>query len=237
MAENQGFPIFDQPFVDGKSFRITEGWRQFLVNLWRRTGGSSGSVAFNAGDTKVSASTTIPDGWLLCDGSAVSRSVYSALFAALGTTWGPGDGVTTFNIPDFRGRALYGATMIAPVGTVGGSEYATILEANLPAHRHTITDPGHLHAITDPGHTHAVNDPGHDHTAMAPDVSSAGVNPGGAVAGNTGSSATGITIDPATTGVTVDTATTGITETNDTGSNDPLLIQNPFAAINWLIKT
>lgn len=49
-----------------------------------------------------------PSGWLLCDGSSVSRSTYSALYAVLGTTWGQGDGSTTFNLPDYRGVALRG---------------------------------------------------------------------------------------------------------------------------------
>ena len=49
-----------------------------------------------------------PTGWLICNGSAVSRSTYSALFSAIGTTWGGGDGSSTFNVPDFRGRFLRG---------------------------------------------------------------------------------------------------------------------------------
>ena len=49
-----------------------------------------------------------PTGWLLCHGSAVSRSTYSALFSAIGTTWGSGDGSSTFNVPDFRGWFLRG---------------------------------------------------------------------------------------------------------------------------------
>jgi microcystin-dependent protein len=50
------------------------------------------------------AGTVEPSGWLLCDGRAVSRTVYASLFSALGTAYGTGDGSTTFNIPDFRGR-------------------------------------------------------------------------------------------------------------------------------------
>lgn len=51
---------------------------------------------------------TAPTGWLECNGAAVSRSSYAALFAAIGTTWGAGDGSTTFNLPDARGYALRG---------------------------------------------------------------------------------------------------------------------------------
>lgn len=54
------------------------------------------------------AASTAPTGWLLCDGSAVSRTTYAALFAAISTTWGAGNGTTTFNVPDLRGQFLRG---------------------------------------------------------------------------------------------------------------------------------
>jgi hypothetical protein len=52
---------------------------------------------------------TVPEGWLLCDGSTVSRTTYSALFSAVGTVHGQGDGSSTFHLPDYRGRFLRGA--------------------------------------------------------------------------------------------------------------------------------
>lgn len=60
------------------------------------------------------AGDTAPTGWLFCDGSAISRTTYADLFAVIGTTYGVGDGSTTFNLPDSRGRALIG------VGTGSG---------------------------------------------------------------------------------------------------------------------
>ena len=60
------------------------------------------------GSMQIFAGSTVPDGYLLCDGSAVSRTTYADLFAVIGTTWGSGDGSTTFNIPDMR--------EVAPVG-------------------------------------------------------------------------------------------------------------------------
>ena len=73
------------------------------------------------------AGGTPPSGWLICDGSAVSRTAYANLFAVLGTTWGAGDGVTTFNLPDLRGRAGIGAgtgTGLSPrvLAAKGGEE-------------------------------------------------------------------------------------------------------------------
>lgn len=56
------------------------------------------------------AGTTAPDGWLICDGSAVSRTTYADLFAVIGTTYGAGDGNSTFNLPNFTNRVIQGGT-------------------------------------------------------------------------------------------------------------------------------
>ena len=83
----------------------------------------------------------VPSGWLECDGAAVSRSTYSALFSAIGTVWGSGDGSTTFNVPDLRGRAPIGVgtgvTLTARnLGTIGGAENHTLSTSELPSHTH-----------------------------------------------------------------------------------------------------
>lgn len=65
--------------------------------------------------------SSAPTGYLLCDGSAVSRSTYGALFTAIGTTFGSGDGSTTFNLPDYRGRHAIGAGTGAGTNPAGGS--------------------------------------------------------------------------------------------------------------------
>jgi len=64
-------------------------------------------------------SATLPAGWLECNGAAISRTTYPLLFAAIGTTWGSGDGSTTFTLPDFRHRMLAGAQSGLDMGTVG----------------------------------------------------------------------------------------------------------------------
>ena len=62
----------------------------------------SGAVV-NVGTIQTYGGNTAPDGWLICDGSAISRTLYAELFAVIGTTYGVGDGSTTFNIPNFIG--------------------------------------------------------------------------------------------------------------------------------------
>jgi microcystin-dependent protein len=102
------------------------------------------------------AGTTAPaGGWLLCDGSAVSRTTYATLFSVIGTAYGPGDGTTTFNLPDLRGRMPVGLGTHADVDVLGDNDGAAL--ANRRAkHKHTVNDAGHGHSISDPGHTHTL---------------------------------------------------------------------------------
>jgi microcystin-dependent protein len=86
---------------------------------------------------------TAPTGWLLCTGTAVSRTTYAALFAVIGTTFGVGDGSTTFNLPNYTNRMPYGTTLAA----TGGSADAIVV-----SHTHTATT-----TATDSGHTHSSN--------------------------------------------------------------------------------
>ena len=81
------------------------------------------------------AGKSAPDGWLLCDGAAVSRTTYAALFTVIGTTFGSGDGSTTFNLPDLRGRVAVGVDSDANLGTRAGEKNRTLTEVNLPLTR------------------------------------------------------------------------------------------------------
>jgi microcystin-dependent protein len=71
-------------------------------------GGSSGGSSVSAGMMQPFAGASAPAGWLVCDGAAVSRTTYAELFNVIGTTWGAGNGSTTFNLPDMRGRTTFG---------------------------------------------------------------------------------------------------------------------------------
>lgn len=132
---------------------------------------------------------TAPTGWLLCAGAAVSRSTYSALFAIIGTTFGVGDGSTTFNVPNYTNRTPYGTT----VGATGGSADAVVV-----SHTHTATS-----TVTDPGHTHTIA--GNFATGIG--GGSSGANNTFGFVTNTNSALTGVTV--ATTN-----ASTGVSATN-----------------------
>lgn len=112
------------------------------------------------GEIKDYAGASIPNGWFPCDGRAISRAGYAALFAALGTTWGVGNGTTTFNIPDLQGRntahldggtgrltTAGGGVDGATLGAVGGTQGITLDTTMIPAHTHVVTDPGHAHSV------------------------------------------------------------------------------------------
>lgn len=90
----------------GEAGRFSMPWREWFGLVGKRLG--SVQSALPSGMIAPFALTTAPAGWLYCDGSAVSRSSYASLYAAVGDAFGAGDGSTTFNLPDFRGRFLRG---------------------------------------------------------------------------------------------------------------------------------
>jgi microcystin-dependent protein len=83
----------------------------------------------------------IPSGWLLCDGTTVSRTTYSVLFQIIGTTFGAGDGSTTFKLPNFSSNFPYGSSDSANnIGKTGGANTVTLDTNNLPSHYHYYDD-------------------------------------------------------------------------------------------------
>lgn len=103
-----------------------------------------------AGAIKAFGGPNVPSGWEICDGRPVSRTSYAALLAAISTFWGNGDGFTTFNLPDLRGRSLFGANrglnllsgaggLVGSLGYLGGGEVVAMLPNQMPRHMHTST--------------------------------------------------------------------------------------------------
>lgn len=231
-------PITWTQFVDENRL-LTPAALNLLQQLWAGVFGTGGIIDQIAPSGSIApfAGSTVPDGWLLCDGTAYPQATYPKLYAAIGTTWGAG-GAGTFKVPDGRDRTFLGASGTHPLGTTGGALSRTILKANLPSYNLTVSDPGHTHTVTDPGHTHTITDPGHHHTGgSAPaSTSTAGTDPGDSTAANTGDSTTGITINSATTGVTNQSSMTGITVA--TGGSGTAMDTTPsYFAGNWIIKT
>ncbi|HSN21531.1 MAG TPA: IPTL-CTERM sorting domain-containing protein [Usitatibacter sp.] len=106
------------------------------TGVFPSTGGGSGSAAF-IGQVATFAGNFAPDGWLPADGRLLLIVDYPALFSVIGTQFG-GDGVTTFALPDLRGRVSVGADATHPVGTVFGEESTTVTTSTLATHDHSI---------------------------------------------------------------------------------------------------
>jgi microcystin-dependent protein len=168
--------------------------------------------------------STAPSGYLLCDGSSVSRTSYSNLFAAIGVAFGTGDGVTTFNLPDLRGRAPIGSGTgvgLTPrvLGTHGGEETHVLTIPELASHTHT--DTGHIH--TDAGHTHP------------PAVTTSFLVTNGAGAGLAGGA--GVTYaEPTATNSGTANIQTGHAALQNTGSGTAHNNMQPWLAVNYIIK-
>lgn len=106
-----------------------------------------------------------PSKYLICDGSAVSRTTYEGLFSVIGTTFGTGDGSTTFNLPNMKDRFVMGTSTSAALASTGGAATVTLTVAQMPSHTHTQNSHNHTqnsHNHTQNGHTHTLN--GHAHS-------------------------------------------------------------------------
>lgn len=161
-----------------------------------------------------------PAGFLLCDGSAVSRTTYAALFALLGTAYGAGNGSTTFNVPDLRGRSPLGSGTGAgltarAIGQSGGEESHALNSGEGPTHTHTAT-------VTDPGHSHAAG----------PNIHPSAGWTGGTPYIQVGDS------NPTMYNISVIASATGITVANaNSGSGMAHNTLHPYCVTNFIIKT
>lgn len=198
-----------------------------------------------AGAMMAWASNVIPANWLLCDGSAVSRSTYASLFTSIGTTYGSGDGTTTFNLPNLKGKTIVGKdsaqTEFDVLGETGGAKTHTLTTAEMPSHTHiqdahTHTQNAHTHSVSDPSHTHG---PASGYIGMLqntyPTANTHNIPGGGGYispnVGSVGYSSTGISI-------VQNTATNqNYTATNqNTGGGGAHNNLQPYIVLNYIIK-
>lgn len=199
------------PVSKGGTAATTAAGARTNLGLVIGTDVAAQSGAVPTGVVNMWATNTAPTGWLICAGAAVSRTTYATLFAILGTTFGAGDGSTTFNLPDYRDRMPIGAGTTYSANSQGGSKDAIVV-----SHTHTATT-----TMTDPGHAHGM-------TLYRGD--SGGASAGIGYARDSAEAYSGAT-NSAATGITV--ATT-LSSTGSSGTNANL---PPYLGIYFIIKT
>ena len=163
------------------------------------------------GVVQLFAGSSAPSGWLICNGQAVSRTAYAALFAVIGTTYGAGDGSTTFNVPNLVNKTVRGSNSL---GKTGGADTVTLSTENIPAHTHGV---GTLTIDLAGEHTHSIGCS--SGSAMRLSGSSGNLNNGGQTS-------------------SAGSHTHTISGTTDsTGSGSAVTITNPYVMLHYIIKT
>jgi microcystin-dependent protein len=170
------------------------------------------------------AGASAPSGWLLCNGAAVSRSTYSDLFAVIGTTFGAGNGSTTFNLPDMRDRIPGGAGSTYTLGHFSGTSSVTLTLSELPSHNHNYNAGSHDHSFSFFAGTFV--------TSTNASTSNFDVN-----GGSTAIAVTSVSDNTSSVSGSGTTGTAGVSGTTDpTGSGASFSIIPPLLGVNFIIK-
>jgi microcystin-dependent protein len=222
-------PLRSAPGVDLPSGVLSQG-TPYAATYYAANGGEwilhgffdyPGSMPIGSG-VDYWGSTAPSSNFVFAFGQALSRTTYATLFARLGTAFGGGDGATTFNVPDCRGRVRAGKDDMGGtsanrltnqpgglngdvLGATGGGETHTLTEAQIPAHTHSVTDPGHAH------------------------TGSSVASSGGAQGGSGANQAAG------TAPIVVNAATTGVS-INSTGGGSSHNNTQPTIIANYIIR-
>ena len=170
--------------------------------------GPAGATTFPVGSIVMFGGSSAPSGWAICNGQALARTTYAALFSVIGTLYGTIT-PTTFNLPNLQGKVARGVgpAPFFPLASSGGADNTTLVANNLPVHTHPITDVSHNHS--------------YERTNT--------ISFGPSLAGNSGGTNNST--------VTSGDAFTGITTTDgNTTTNTPFSITNPYLAVNYIIK-
>lgn len=186
------------------------------------------------------AANTPPAGWLNCDGTEIARGTYPDLYDAIGTTWGAGNGTTTFNLPDLRGRFPLGvdggANRISAspdlIGQSGGSDVITLTSSQMPSHTHSFSGSG-----TDSGTTGNVGNHSHGiNYTTGFNTATTSVNPVTRVIGIGLGDTTGLATASGAHSHSFDVSVSVSGTTGSAGSSASHDNLPPYAVVRWIIK-
>jgi microcystin-dependent protein len=202
---------------------------------------------FPAGVIMAYAGAAAPTNWAICDGSAVARTgAFANLFAVIGTTYGAGDGSTTFNLPDLRGRSVVGkhsSGTFTTLGATGGEETHILTTAELAAHSHNastgVNSNDHTHSgVTNAGGSHAHSIPNRATSNGATGYASGAFFSGQIMLNGGNSEITSTAADHAhsfSTGGVSANHTHAVT-VNNAGSGNAHNNMSPYMVLNHIIK-
>jgi microcystin-dependent protein len=202
---------------------------------WRKTPDNAASLP--AGTIVQWPGAVAPANWLICDGAAISRTEYASLFAAVGVQYGAGNGTTTFNLPNLKGRVAVGfdasQSEFDVLGELGGAKTHTLTTSEMPSHTH-IQD---SHNHTQNAHNHTQD--AHSHTLGGTLVSSfVGFGQNSPINGNaTNPSTGGVNATTATNQSTTATNQATTATNQSTGGGEAHNNLQPYIVLNYIIKT
>ena len=240
-----GLLVYQTDAAAGFYYYTGSTWLQ-VSNTENRTTPAGTIVAF--------AGTTAPAGWALCYGQAIDRSSNADLFGSIGTTYGAGNGSTTFNLPDLRGRSIFGldnmggtaagrlGSSLLNLGAGAGSDSATLAVENLAAHTHTFT--GTLISTTTNSHSHTYYDAYFAESGGSASYGGSGRYGSGASTDNDNNfrfrtSGYGSSTSPGdltTSSNSHSHNVTAVGTNSNVGSNSAFSILNPALVLNYIIK-
>jgi microcystin-dependent protein len=201
-------------------------------------------LAGPVGELVPFAGVAAPTGFMVCNGQAISRTTYSGLFVVIGTVWGVGDGSTTFNLPDLRGRTLIGAgtgvgLSARSLAGAGGAEthLLTAAESGLPSHNHTQNAHNHTQNAHNHGDVVMPGTGGGNTDRIWGDFNAA---PGGLTGaylspspGWTAFASAAFTQNATATNQAATATNNAVTAANAAAAHNNM---QPFAVVNWVIR-